>query len=184
MRIVTKTVLALLVLVLAVAADAQPRPGGGRGPAGGGGGGGGGGGNASGGGLIVKVQAEQLAQLMKEAGFPSKVVDNNGKMVQSTFWSDQIFSGIIPQACEKDGSGCHSFKLFANFGKENGIDQAWIDAWNNTYFYVRTYKLKDGQLIFEWNVALLNGVTPDYIKLAAAFFKSTVDESTDFKPAP
>lgn len=178
MGMVTRTVLALLLLAVAVAADAQPRPGGGRGPSGGGGGGGGG----TSGGLIVKIQAEQLAQLMKDAGFPSKVIDNNGKIVQSVFWNDQIFSGIIPQGCEKDGSGCHSLKLFANLGKDTGTDQAWLDAWNSSYFYVRAYKLKDGQLIFEWNIALLNGVTPDYIKLAATFFKSTVDEFTDFKP--
>ena len=88
-------------------------------------------------------------------------------MVLVAFWNDQIFSGAIPQACEKDGSGCHSFKLFANLGKDTGVDQAWINAWNNSYYYVRAFKLQDGQLIFEWNVALLTGVTPDYIKLAA-----------------
>jgi hypothetical protein len=84
MGMVTRTVLALLVFIVAVAADAQPRPGGGRGPSGGGGGGGG-----TSGGLIVKIQAEQLAQLMKDAGFPSKVIDNNGKIVQTVFWNDQ-----------------------------------------------------------------------------------------------
>ena len=120
---------------------------------------------------------------MNDAGFASKLIDNNGPVVLVAFWNDQIFSGAIPQACEKDGSGCHSFKLFANLGKDTGVDQAWINAWNNSYYYVRAFKLQDGQLIFEWNVALLTGVTPDYIKLAAIAFKSAVDEFDQFQAA-
>jgi Putative bacterial sensory transduction regulator len=178
MGIVARAILVVAALAIVAAAYAQPRPGG-RGPSGGGGGGGGGG---APGGLIVKIQAQNLAQLMNDAGFASKLIDNSGPVVLVAFWNDQIFSGAIPQACEKDGSGCHSFKLFANLGKDTGVDQAWINAWNNSYYYVRAFKLQDGQLIFEWNVALLTGVTADYIKLAAIAFKSAVDESTNFKP--
>ena len=64
---------------------------------------------------------------MSDAGFPSKVVETkSGHIVVTAFWSEQIFSGVIPIACEKDGSGCHGLMLFANLGKDTGVDQAWI----------------------------------------------------------
>jgi hypothetical protein len=181
MRFTTRAVLMVAALAFAAAATAQPRPGGGPGPkppAGGGPNPG-----SAPGGLIVKLQAEQIAQLFNESGFQSKVVDNNNiHMVQTLFWTDQVFSGAIPQACDKDGSGCHAFKIFANLGPETGVSQAWIDAWNNDWLYVRVYKAKDGSLIFSWDVALLTGVTPDYVRTSAKLFKSIVDDSSDFKP--
>ncbi len=181
MRLTTKAILVMASLVIAVAAGAQPRPGGGKPPGGGPPGGGGGGGAPTG--TIIKIQADQIAQLFNDAGFRSKVIDNNNThMVQTEFWSDQVFSGAIPQACEKDGSGCHGYKLFANLGTDSGVDQAWVDAWNSSWLYVRAVKLKNGALIFYWDVALLTGITPDYVKGSAVLFKAIVDASSDFKP--
>jgi hypothetical protein len=177
MRLAMKTILVVAAVVYAATAHAQPKPGGGGGhpPSGGGGG--------APAGMIVKLKAEQIAQLFNDAGFQSKVVDNDGThMVVTGFWSDQVFSGAIPQSCEKDGSGCHAFKLFANLGSDTGVSQAWIDAWNNNWLFVRAYKLENGSLIFAWDVALLTGVTPDYVKTTAKLFKTIVDESSDFKP--
>jgi hypothetical protein len=57
-----------------------------------------------------------------------------------------------------------------------------MDAWNDRYFYVRVIKTGDGSLVFLWNVALLTGVTSDYVKVSAALFQSTVDDASDFKP--
>lgn len=174
MRFAATVVLALLACSYGAVADAQPRPGGGRGQSGGGG---------APTGLIVKLQTEQIAKLFADSGFQSKAVDNDGtQMVVSTIWNDQIFSGAIPQSCEKDGSGCHAFKIFANLGPDTGVSQAWIDSWNNSWLYVRAYKVENGSLIFSWDVALLTGVTPEYIKAVPHLFKSIVDESTDFKP--
>jgi hypothetical protein len=164
-------------MLFAATANAQPRPGGGgHSPSGGGG--------SSAGGLIIKIQADQVAQLLNDAGFPSKVIEtkNGDHMVVSAFWNDQIFSGAIPEACEKDGSGCHAVMLFANLGKDTGVDEAWLDAWNKSYWYTHVFKLDSGELVFYWHVGLLTGVTPDYIKLAAKLFKANVDASTDFKP--
>jgi hypothetical protein len=62
------------------------------------------------------------------------------------------------------------------------VSQAWIDGWNNSWLYVRASKAQDGSLIFSWDVALLTGVTADYIKTSAQLFKTIVDGSTDFKP--
>jgi hypothetical protein len=181
MRFTTKAILVVASLVLAATASAQPRPGGGAPKAPGGGAPAPGGGAP--GGLIVKIQAEQIAQLFNEAGFRSKVIDNNKiHMVQTEFWSDQVFSGAIPGGCEKDGSGCHWMQLFANLGTDSGVDQAWMDAWNGRWYGVRVHKLDNGAVVFYFDVPMLSGVTPDYIKAAGAVFKAIVDASTDFKP--
>jgi hypothetical protein len=90
------------VLIFSAVAGLQPRPRSGPKPGGGGGAAGSGGPSA----LIVKTQAEQIAQLFSEAGFQSKAIENDKiHMVQTKFWNDQIFSGVIPIGCEQDGSG-------------------------------------------------------------------------------
>jgi len=183
MRLSMKAILVVASIALAAAASAQPRPGGG-GPKPGGGGGGGGspGGGGAPAGLIVNAQVEQLAALFNEAGFRSTVVQKQGgKVVQTEFWSADVFSGAYPVHCEKDGP-CHGYKLFANLGRDSGVDEAWLDAWNSRLVYVRAFKLPSGELIFAWDVPVLTGVSPDYVKLTATLFKTIVDLATDFKP--
>jgi len=177
MRLVMKAVLVAAALVMAVSANAQPRPGGGGGP--GPGPGPGGGGAPSG--LIIKLTVPQMAQLITAVGFQSKVIENNKfEMVQTIFWSQDVFSGAIPEICEKDGSGCHAMKVFANLGK-TGVTQKWVDAWNNSWLYVRASFSNDGSLIFAWDVGFFSGVSPDYIASVVKTFKAIVDQSTDFK---
>jgi Putative bacterial sensory transduction regulator len=169
----TRVLLAAIAILCSVSANAQPRPGGGGGSPGPRG--------APAGGMLTKVTVEQMAQLFKAAGFKSQVVENNGtKMVQTVFWTSDIFGGAIPLGCEKDNSGCHGMKVFANLGKAT-VDQNWVDAWNDYYFYVRASR-SSGNLIFTWDVAFLTGVSPEYVQTAIQWFKQIVDQSTDFKP--
>ena len=176
MRWSTKALLTVVAILGSVSANAQPRPGGG-----GGGGGAPAPGGAPSGGMLTKVTAEQMAQLFNAAGFKSQVITNNNtKMVQAVFWTPDIFGGAIPQACEKDNSGCHAMKIFANLGKAT-VDQKWVDAWNENWLYVRASR-SSGNLIFMWDVAFLTGVSPEYAQTAIQLFKAIVDQSTDFKP--
>lgn len=180
MHFTTRAILMAAALIFAIAANAQPRPGGGPAPKGGGGGAPAGGSVPAG--MIIKIQAEQIAKIFGDAGFQSKVIDNNKiHMVQTVFWTSDIFSGAIPNACEDDGSGCHAFQIFANLGKDSPVNQAWMDAWNSKTLYVHA-SMANGELIFSWDVGLLTGITSDYIKTSAQLFKYIVDQSTDFKP--
>jgi hypothetical protein len=166
----------LAALAFSGVADAQPRPGGG--PRGGGGGGGGG---AAPSGVLQTINAEQLAQIFGAAGFPSKVfVSNNHQMVRTQFWPGDIYSGVSPEICEKDGN-CRGYRIFANLGADTGVGQEWLDAWNQGRLYVHAYKLQNGELVFYWDVALLSGLTPQAIAATAQIFKQFVDQSTDFK---
>jgi Putative bacterial sensory transduction regulator len=180
MRSVVKAIVVAVALVMSASANAQPRPGGGPGPGPGPGGPGPGGGGAPTG-LVTKLTVAQMAQLMTAAGFQSKVIENNKtEMVQTIFWSQDVFSGAIPLACEKDGSGCHTYTIFANLGKAS-VAEKWINAWNANWPFVRAYLGNDGTLIFSWDVPLLTGATPQYVESAVQLFKLIVDKSTDFK---
>ena len=179
MRFATRAILVVAAVILATAAGAQaPRPGGG--PRTGGGNEGGGGGGAPGG-LIAQFDPDQIAQAITAAGFPSKVVLNNKvRMVQTGFWGDEIFSGAYGVYCNDKGA-CGGLKMFANTGKSS-VGADWINAWNNRYFFVRTYQTDKGDLVFFWDVLLVGGVSPNNIAATATVFKSIVDQSTDFKP--
>ena len=176
MRLTLSATLLLTAAVFATAASAQPRPGGG------------GGGSSkpatatADNALISAYNADQLAQLFTAAGFTSKVVvtKDNQKIVQIQFWPNTP-SGVESAYCKKDGSACNAYKLVAIISNETNINDAWTDAWNAKYYFVRSYK--DGKdLVFTWDVLLYPGVSADYIKTTATIFKSIVDDSTDFKP--
>jgi Putative bacterial sensory transduction regulator len=175
MRLLSKVVLVIASLVCATAVVAQPRiPGaniGGQAPA------------SSSGGLLVKLTAEQVVGLLNEAGFHSEVrQDKDSKFVVAAFWGQDLYSGVIVEHCEKDGSGCHTLEFFANFGKDQPVDANWINAWNNSKIGVKASKLGDGTLLFDYDLPLLTGVTADYVKELAKFFKLVVDTATQFKP--
>ena len=131
---------------------------------------------------MTKLTVAQMAQLMTAAGFQSQVINNKKvEMVRTIFWNaDGIFSGAIPMGCEKDGSGCGSYKIFANLGK-SAVGEKWVSAWNSSWPFVRAYIASDGSLIFTWDVPLLTGATPAYVESAVQLFKLIVDKSTDFK---
>lgn len=177
MRFLTRAILIVAAVTLAAAASAQsPRPGGGPKPGGGGGGG-------TPGGTIIGFNPDQIAQLFNSAGFKSQVVENNkAKMVQTLFWPDanDIFSGAFGIYCNDKGQ-CGGMTTFANLGKVEAADAAWLNAWNSRYYFVRAYVTKEGNLIFDWDTLLVN-VSPDDIVLTAKLFKQIVDQSSDFKP--
>ena len=176
MRGLPTIILVIASLLYAGAAAAQPRI-----PTPGGGGGGPSPGPSVGAGLVLKITAEQMAALLNEAGIRSEVRDIQGdKMVYAQFWGDALWSGVILDNCEKDGSGCRTLSFFANFGKDQPVDANWLNAWNSIYYMVRSYKLNDGSLLFKAHLLIFSGVTADYIKQSALFFKRVVDESSKF----
>lgn len=184
----TRVMALIVALMFAGAAAAQPRPGGGGTP--GGGGAGGAPSHSGAGGLIVQYNAEQIAQLLTAAGFNSEVYENkiNDKetlhMVRTQFWPNDTstFGGALPIWCKQDNPKiCNGVSIFVNLGKST-VDSKWLNAWNGRIFFVHAYTLDDGTLIFSYEFMLQPGVTPEYLKDAAAAFKTAVDMSTDFKP--
>jgi Putative bacterial sensory transduction regulator len=178
MRFLSMTTLAIVMFALVKTAAAQPvfpHPGGDV-PA-----------NAPSGQqatLITKLTPEDVAKLFSQASIPSEVMedDKHNKMVVVQFWGKDLYSGVITEHCEKDGSGCRTLEIFANFGKSPNVNQAWLNAWNGSKIGVKAFRTESNDLIFEFDLPLFSGVTPDYIVRVAKFFKVAVDSSSDFKP--
>jgi hypothetical protein len=136
--------------------------------------------------LITAMTPQQVADLLNNASFPSKVVaddkNSNNKWVVTSFWGDNLYSGVLFNGnCDNSGA-CTILGFFANFGKSPNVNQDWVNGWNLDRCCVRAYFLSDQSLVFQYDVALFTGVSPDYVKAAAQFFKSAVDASTNFKP--
>jgi hypothetical protein len=177
----TSFVFACAVAVMAAGfAHAQPRitP-----PGGGGGGGGGGGAPSTGGGagLVTAVTAEQVAQLMNQAGY--KEVSVAQTQQGSKFVRAKV--GEIPVVglfggCE--GAGCVVVVFRAFFGKQENIDARYIFAWNDAYLISRLYRDSDGDLTFDMGMHLLSGVTPEYIQRTSVLYASLLGKLLEFKP--
>jgi hypothetical protein len=179
MRATAKIVLVFMVFAFMAAAGAQPRPGGGGGGTTGGAGGSGAG---TQGGLVTFVQHELLARIFNDAGIKSTVenLKNGGRVVKMQIWPN-TYSAAYPIFCKKDGTECGGYQIFVNLGNTN-VSDPWMKSWNAKYVLVRTYKLDNGEQIFQLDEITQGGVTPQNIALAAAVFKQIVEESTDFKP--
>jgi Putative bacterial sensory transduction regulator len=175
-----KAILFIVLLALAPPAAAQPvLPGTGGGTPSGGGPGG----------LIGKITAQQLAKIVgglsidgKPLQTSIKTFDDNTAVVVLPLWGDDLYSGVLTEFCEKDGSGCHTLHFFANFGKQQSVDSAWMDAYNRTYVGVKVYTLDNGELVFTYDLPLFSGVSQDYLLRFLSFYKGVVDEAFKFKP--
>jgi hypothetical protein len=139
-------------------------------------------------GLVTKVTAQQVSQLI--AGAVSGVTitpqikpgDNGTAIVTFPVWGNAVYSAVSLENCATDNSGCYTLEFFANFGKQPSITQAWINAWNNSFYTVRVSILTNGELIFYGDVMIFGGVTAEYITTYAGFFKKVVDNASTFKP--
>jgi hypothetical protein len=181
MRSLSSAILVLASLALGAPAVAQPVIGPGPGPA-----------PAPtpvSGGMIIKITAEQLAQILGGMKINGQAVQTSIKsfkdgtsIVITPLWGPQVYSGVLTELCEKDGSGCHWLEYFANLGKQSSVDTQWMNAYNSRFFGMKSYTLKDGALVLQIDMPLWPGVSPQDIGWHMIYFKNAVDDSFKFKP--
>lgn len=165
-----------VVLLAAGFAHAQPRitpPGGG---------GGGGAPSTGGGGMVTSVTAEQVSQLMQQAGYKEVSVaqtQQGSKFVRAKVGEIPVVA--LFGGCE--GAGCVVVVFRAFFGKQETIDANYIFAWNNAYLISRLYRDGDGDLTFDMGMHLLSGVTPEYIQRTSVLYASLLGKLLEFKPS-
>jgi hypothetical protein len=134
-------------------------------------------------GLITQYNPDQIAQILTAAGFQSKSTvtsDNKTHFVSTQFWPNTT-SGVLGIGCDSDGSNCVSYEIFTMLPNEQSIGDAWTDAWNNAFWFVKAVKSGDN-LIFQMDVMLDPGVTPAYIGASAQVFKEIVGQAATFNP--
>ena len=126
-----------------------------------------------------------MAKAVKGTTISPQITKNNDGTSLVTFpvWGSGVYSAITVENCEQDGSGCYVLDFFANFGKQPSLNAAWMNAWNDQFYIARVYPLSNGEVVFTADLAILTGVTPDYVTAFAGFFKQVVDNASTFKGA-
>jgi hypothetical protein len=159
-------------------ANAQPRIQ----PAPGGGGGGGGQQQASPAGLITKITAEQTAEIMTKAGYTDvKIINGNQgtRHVGGKAGETPVFA--IHAGCENGACSTVTFTVY--FGKQESIDLNYMNAWHTAWRFTKLYRDKDNDIVFDMDVPLLTGVTPDYFTSASILFVNMLKKVMEFKPS-
>lgn len=174
--VVLGCVLAAMVTALTQAQPQIQQPGGG-----GGGGGGGGQAPATSGELLKGTTLELTAQVLREAGYTEVQVytaRSGSKHVSGKV--DGMVVSAIHLHCKDDR--CPALAYLFNFGKQDTIDAAYMNAWNQSKLYARLYKNKEESLILEQDVLVLE-VPPVYLKHTAIMYARLLRDVMQFKPA-
>ena len=132
------------------------------------------------GGLITGTTADLTARAMQEAGFTDvRVVDSQGtRHVVGKAGETPVLAAHL--FCKENTCLAISWMVF--FGEQKGIDWNYINAWNSTHTFARLSRNNQGHLVFDYDVALLGGVTAEYIKTSGAVFATRLKELFEFKP--
>jgi hypothetical protein len=131
-------------------------------------------------GLITKIQPEQLKELFTAAGFESEVQkQDDGTVMVLTELAPGHVAIVSPISCTQN-KDCGGYVFLLVLSKSER--KAWIDAWNDENQFQPAALLVDGKLAFIMAVRVLSGVTPDYVKQSATWFRDVVNDSAFFKP--
>jgi hypothetical protein len=134
-------------------------------------------------GMITQFNPDQFAQIFTAAGFPAKSAvtsDNKTHFVSTQMWPNTT-TVVVGASCDNDGSNCTAYQMLTMLQNEQSIGDAWTDAWNADFIYVKALKSGDS-LVFEADVLLDPGVTAAYIQATAQLYKNIVSGAATFDP--
>jgi hypothetical protein len=164
-----------MAVAMAGIVHAQPQIG----PPGGGGGGGGQPAPSSTG-IINGTTADLTASAMQEAGFTDvRVVESNGvKHVVGKAGETPVVA--LHMYC-KEGT-CLAISYMVFFGEQTSIGWDYVNAWNSRNTFARLSRNSKNNLVFDYDVLLIGGVTAQYIKTAGMIYAQRLKELFQFKP--
>ena len=131
------------------------------------------------GGLIARIQPDELASLLTAAGYQAQVQsDNNGKYVATTMSGYSVL--VFLYDCKPQG--CSSIQYWTGFGAAASLTLAFVNAWNTQWRFAKANLDDKGNLIFTSDVFLDGGVSADNIKGTASLFDYLLGELNKFSP--
>ncbi|BAT60172.1 hypothetical protein GJW-30_1_02708 [Variibacter gotjawalensis] len=135
---------------------------------------------AGGGALINNVTPEQTAEVLKAAGYSDvEVYTAQSGTKHASGKTQGILVSAIHQNCN-EGS-CAVVVFFVNFGKQDSVDAAYMNAWHNEKLYSRLY-LNNGNLFFTWSV-FLGDTSMSHLRRSAAIYSNLLKDLQTFKPS-
>ena len=132
--------------------------------------------------LLTHLNPDDTAKILQEAGYKDAEVyesSSGRRHVRAKLGQLQVFA--LHANCE--AAGCRSIILAVFFGKQPSIDWNYINAWYNAWRFTRLYRNDEGDLVFDMDLHLYTGATPDYVKQASTLFAQLLNKLLEFRPA-
>ncbi|TDR89223.1 YbjN domain-containing protein [Enterovirga rhinocerotis] len=155
-------------------------------PVGGGGSGGGSGGSPApaaprASGLVTDVSAEDVVRIMRDVGFKSTTVETNkaGSYVKAQI--DETDTFIFLENCN-DGR-CVSLLFTVYLGRQDSVDETFINDYNRNTIYTKLAKDKDGELQLMLPASLYKGVSEEHVRSLGELWISVFKEALEYKPS-
>lgn len=130
-------------------------------------------------GTIVKaVKPSDIAAFFKEQGVTEVEVSNEEEMqlVDGTYKGVQVRASLGTKTDKSSGD----ITLIAYLGKQDTVDQTFMNAFNKNYF-TRLLKREDGTIILKIGANFASGVTLDYCKDFVSVFVGSIDSAAAYK---
>ncbi len=141
--------------------------------------------------VYFTVTAEQVASVLRKAGFKTKVVADEQKDGEKPSWTIEaqdktpFYMGVNVRACDAKGypKGCLGIRFFASMDLEKNdlaVARRTAERYNRDYYIGKAYVSADGKsLYFENYVMLDGGVTMTHLDRNLSNFLAGYDSLMD-----
>ncbi|WGM40846.1 YbjN domain-containing protein [Caulobacter sp. NIBR1757] len=141
--------------------------------------------------VYYSVTAEQVASVLRKAGFKTKVVADAHKDGEKPSWTIQaedntpFYMGVDVRACDAEGhpKGCLGLRFFASMDLETSdlaVARRTADRYNRDYYIGKAYVSDDGKSLYFENYLMVDGgVTMDHLEKNLSNFLSGYDSLVD-----
>ena len=141
--------------------------------------------------VYYTVTAEQVASVLRKAGFKTKVVANEHKAGETPTWTIEaenetpFYMGVDVRACDAKGypKGCLGIRFYAFMDLEKSdlaVARRTVDRYNRDYYIGKAYVSDDGKSLYFENYLMLDGgVTMTHLEKNLSNFLSGYDSLMD-----
>jgi hypothetical protein len=105
-------------------------------------------------------QVDAFATALQEAGYRARIVanDDGSRYIESA--ASGVFFTVNFVDC-KPGTGCGGMRFIAWWDKPDYVGPATLNEWNGGYRLARAAIDQDGDLVLDYYISLVGGVTRD-----------------------
>lgn len=129
--------------------------------------------------VLTTLGIDDLLAIAKEAGLTeasAAMTDDKRPYIRGTFTDVSV--EMVSYQCKEI---CENYDMFAYFGKQDAVDDAFMNAFNNN-FVVKLTKI-GGNLVLRSPIRLQGGVTREHVKWLTSVFLSSIRDALTFRPS-
>lgn len=129
--------------------------------------------------MLTTTPAQTLAAITG-LGFTGEVVEQDGgKHLRVTYDGNEMY--IWHDEC--DGEACRRITFYVNFGKQDSIDDTFLNSYNVDNVVTKMYRESEGNIALTMYSVLDGGVGPGWIKGQAERWVRYYKNALTYKPS-